>query len=81
MPAHERRDALASLHRVLIDSVVEQDVQGAASHPEDDLVLATALSANVDVLVTGDKQLLVRDGYKNLRIMTPRAFLDILQQS
>lgn len=33
-------------------------VQGVASHPEDDLVLATALSGHAEYLVTGDRQLL-----------------------
>ena len=33
-------------------------VQGIATHAEDDLVLATAVSGNADYLVTGDKGLL-----------------------
>jgi putative PIN family toxin of toxin-antitoxin system len=33
-------------------------VSGTATHPEDDLILATAMSASVDYLVTGDRQLL-----------------------
>jgi putative PIN family toxin of toxin-antitoxin system len=33
-------------------------VQGVASHPEDDLILAAAISAQADYLVTGDRQLL-----------------------
>jgi putative PIN family toxin of toxin-antitoxin system len=32
-------------------------VHGVATHPEDDLILATALSAQADYLVTGDSQL------------------------
>ena len=35
-------------------------VQGVATHPEDDLVLATAVSGNVDHLVTGHERLRAR---------------------
>lgn len=31
-------------------------VSGVATHPEDDLILATAVSGKADYLVTGDKQ-------------------------
>ena len=53
-------------------------VQGVASHPEDDLVLATALSANADYLVTGDRQLQKLGMYEGVVILSPRAFLDVL---
>jgi predicted nucleic acid-binding protein len=46
-------------------------------------VLACALGANVDYIVTGDEDLLVLDGHPalgSLRIVTPRAFLTILEQ-
>lgn len=53
-------------------------VRGVASHPEDDLVLATALSAAADYLVTGDRQLLKLGAYEGVTIVRPRDFLDIL---
>jgi len=53
-------------------------VQGVASHPEDDLVLATALSGNADYLVTGDRQLLRLGSYAGVIIVTPRDFLAML---
>ena len=56
-------------------------VQGIATHAEDDLVLATALSGNADYLVTGDKELLNVGSYRGVTIVTPRAFLDILDNS
>ena len=51
---------------------------GIASHPEDDFVLSIAFQVRVDAFVTGDKQLLLRDGAEGLRIVTPRTFLEIL---
>jgi len=53
-------------------------VQGVASHPEDDLVLATAVSAQVDYLITGDRQLLALGKYDGVQIVTPRDFATIL---
>ena len=53
-------------------------VQGVASHPEDDLILATAVSAKADYLVTGDRQLLALGGYQGTQIVTPRVFATIL---
>lgn len=54
-------------------------VQGVATHAEDDLILATALSGNADYLVTGDKGLLAVGSYRGVTIVTPRDFLDILE--
>ena len=51
--------------------------------PKDDPVLACALGGQADYLVTGDADLLALDGHPALgalRIVTPRAFLDLLAQ-
>jgi uncharacterized protein len=55
-------------------------VRGVASHDEDDLVLSTAVSAQADYLVTGDKQLRMIAFYEGVRILSPREFLSILEQ-
>ena len=57
-------------------------VQGVATHPEDDLVLAAALSAKADYLVTGDGPLLRKVGstYQGVKLVTPNEFLEILQK-
>jgi putative PIN family toxin of toxin-antitoxin system len=54
------------------------DVRGVASHPEDDLILATAVSAQAEYLVTGDRQLLALGQYQGVQIVTPRDFATIL---
>ena len=56
-------------------------VQGVATHPEDDLTIATALSAKADYLVTGDQSLLnkVGDSYKGVVLTNPNDFLKILK--
>ena len=52
---------------------------GGASHPEDDLILATAVSASADFLVTGDKMLLKLGSYSGVIIMSPSSFLEYLE--
>jgi len=76
-----RAQLLQVLSKRADHATIAVTVEGVASHPEDDLILATALSAQVDYLVTGDKQLLARDGYEGLRIVSPRAFLDLLERT
>ncbi len=52
-------------------------IKGLATHPEDDLILATAVSAKADYLVTGDGPLLRKVGncYQGVTILTPSDFL------
>jgi putative PIN family toxin of toxin-antitoxin system len=56
------------------------EVSGVATHPEDDPVLATAVSAGVDYLVSGDKQLQRLGRYEGVIILSPRDFLALLEQ-
>jgi len=66
------------LHALTVTIAVE--VQGVATHPEDDLVLATAVSAAADMLVTGDRRLRDVQDYRGVTILTPREFLGLLEQ-
>ncbi len=56
-------------------------VEGIATHLEDDLILATAVSAKADYLVTGDGPLLrkVGNSYQSTKLVTPNEFLQILK--
>ena len=56
-------------------------VQGVSTHPEDDWIVAAALSAKADYLVTGDMPLLNKIGssYKGVALTIPNDFLKILQ--
>lgn len=55
------------------------DVSGVAPHAADDLVLAAAVTAEADYLVTGDKRFLAVGSYAGVTIISPRAFLDLLE--
>ena len=56
-------------------------VAGVATHPEDDLILATALSGRVDYLVTRDEKLRKNvQEYKGVVIVSPPVFLQSLRE-
>jgi putative PIN family toxin of toxin-antitoxin system len=48
---------------------------------DDDWILATALAAKADALVTGDKDLLVLGRYEGIPILTPRDCLALLRNT
>jgi len=49
----------------------------ACRDPDDDWVLATAVAGGCECVVTGDRDLLVLEEYAGIRILLPRAFLDL----
>jgi len=51
-------------------------IQGVCRDPKDDMVLECAVNADADVIVTGDKDLLVLESYRNIRVITGRQYLD-----
>lgn len=73
-------NALAALR---IDATIQPiviSVSGIASHTEDDLIIATALSAQCKDLVTGDKRLGERAVFRGTMLLSPRQFLDVLER-
>jgi putative PIN family toxin of toxin-antitoxin system len=46
--------------------------------PDVDVVLGTALAGRVDIIVTGDDDLLVLKTFRRIRILSPRQVLEIL---
>jgi uncharacterized protein len=72
---------LALLRREATITPITTTVEGVATHPEDDLVLATAVSGKCEYLVSGDKKLQALCSYQGVTILSPRAFLDLLTQA
>jgi putative PIN family toxin of toxin-antitoxin system len=79
-PMAARRLALigCSLQDVLADYTIAADVvmplatqAVIAADPDDDHVIATAVSANANLLVSGDRHLLALGTYQGIRIVTP----------
>lgn len=44
--------------------------------PDDDKFIACAVSGKVEIIVSGDKNLIDTSGYKDIRVMNPREFCD-----
>jgi uncharacterized protein len=70
--------ALELLRRTVTITPLTAPIQGIATHPEDDLVIATAMSGNAAFLVTGDAKLQRLGSYEAVIILSPRDFLDLL---
>lgn len=77
--AEQRRRFDRALVRRAEWTAITETVSGVAPDDEDDLVLATALSANVPYLVTGDAALRRVGSYQGVTILTPREFLALLE--
>lgn len=55
------------------------ELRAVPNDPKDDPIIATAVAARADYLVTGDRAHLLPLGhYQGIRIVSPREFLDIL---
>ena len=52
----------------------------ACRDPKDNKVLEAALAGHADLIVTGDKDLLVLNPFEEIQILGPAAFLDKLTQ-
>jgi uncharacterized protein len=64
---------------VHVDAASDEAARGACRDPADAIFLALALAAGAEVLVTGDDDLLVLDGWKGLAIVRPSRFVEALQ--
>ncbi|MDO8512256.1 MAG: putative toxin-antitoxin system toxin component, PIN family [bacterium] len=68
----------------LLDLAIKIDVHNiqrlVVDDPEDDKVIATALTAGADALISEDKHLLDLDKQYDLRIMKPKEYLNRNQQ-
>ena len=73
---HAFCEGLAQVNRLLTDF---PPLTGICRDPDDDMVLACAVAAAVQYLVTRDKDLLVLQQYEGIAMITPEAFLAALR--
>ncbi len=59
---------------------ITEPIPAVTRDPKDDYLIAYALVGAADYLVTGDKDLLVLEQVGDLRIVTPRLFLAVLNR-
>ena len=71
-------DILKSVAKII--PRITEPIPAVTRDPKDDYLIAYALVGEADYLVTGDKDLLVLEGVGTLRILTPRAFLGMLNE-
>src|SRR4051812_21122000 len=83
---HRIRSQDRELFLILLTKVAERvairhRVTGVATHPEDDPILATTLSAQADYLVIGDRRLRERvPTFRRIPLIVAAEFLDILNR-
>jgi uncharacterized protein len=64
----------------LADLTSETDrAKGTCRDPDDDVVLSAAIEGRASVLVTGDHDLLELERFEGISIITPRAFLGMIE--
>lgn len=76
--AVERETYLARIKEVAILVSPAGAVSGVVADPSDDPILDAAVSGQVDYLVTGDKRVLAVNEYAGVKIVTARAFYDLM---
>lgn len=77
----ERAEAIALLRTAAIMTSLTVEVSGVATHPEDDLILATAVASRASYLVTGDRKLRAVGTYQDIALLSPREFLSALESN
>lgn len=81
VPEKNIREILIFLHHHHVEAMPESPSEIPIRDQDDRWVLESALRANADVLVTGDKDLLnVSNQVLELRIMAPREFWILVHQ-
>jgi len=73
--------------REILENIVRNSISVKPIHilniikedPEDNRILECALHTKADFIVSGDKHLLKLKKFKNVKIITPREFLDIIE--
>lgn len=78
IPAESVPDKLARFRDGATVTAITANIRNVASHPEDNVVLATAVSEGAQFLVTSDKQLLKLQEHQETRIVDAAGFLLIL---
>jgi putative PIN family toxin of toxin-antitoxin system len=64
---------------ILTKSVTPQTIQRTVRDPKDDAVIATALVAQAEAVITGDNDLLVLHPWQGIQILNPAQALQLIE--
>lgn len=59
-------------------ATIKENINIVRDH-KDNIIIETACCSGVDYIITGDKDLLVLNKYKSIKIVTPKEFLGLLK--
>ncbi|MEK6887480.1 MAG: putative toxin-antitoxin system toxin component, PIN family [Candidatus Aenigmatarchaeota archaeon] len=79
LTADEIIEKIISLSHIVIGRKLEENV--VKSDPKDDKFIECAINSDVDYIVSGDKHLLELKEYENIKIITAKEFVDIVEKS
>ena len=71
-------DTLEELKEISVLALPKEKVKVITDDPDDNRVLECAIGSHADVIVSGDKHLLVLKKFRSIPILTSRQFLDSL---
>ena len=77
----QRHEALNLLRKKATYVTLPPIIPSVATHPEDDLILATVAEGRANYLVTGDRQLQLLGSHAGAAIVSPRDFLALLERA
>jgi putative PIN family toxin of toxin-antitoxin system len=81
VPKSNVSDTLRFLNKYHVEPIPEEPSKIKVRDEDDRWVLESAFSANADILVTGDKDLLVLSkSITRIKIISPRGFWEILKE-
>jgi putative PIN family toxin of toxin-antitoxin system len=60
-------------------SIIKPSPVAVCADPDDDKFLACALEGQADLLISGDNALLALDGWRGMRVCSPRTALTLLR--
>jgi uncharacterized protein len=63
---------------MLAEFVTDQQIESVSKDPDDDKYIAAAMEGRASFVVSGDPDLLDIQEYQGVRIVNPRAFLELL---
>lgn len=66
-------------YSILAKSVTPQGIQRTVRDPKDDAVIATALVAQAEAVITGDNDLLVLHPWQRIQILNPAQALQLIE--